>query len=274
MGVVNTTYTFTGTDTITSSKLNNIIDETTFTSDAISGTTLQIVSPGKLAVKASGITSNELASNSVTTAKITDSNVTTAKLANSSVTADKLASSAVTTAKIANSNVTFAKLDLPTNFPIQVKQAVKDNTQTIAGSVSTWTDISGLSVTLTRAIASASGKVRIQAVVNTSSNDGDFGIALRIVRGSTVIDNATGDAAGSRTRATSNSGYAEGYGNMTTVLDYIDSSPGSTATVTYKIQARIYSGATGYINRSFYDTDVADYVYRTISTLTLTELAP
>jgi hypothetical protein len=70
MGVVNTTYTFSGTDTITSAKLNNIIDDTTFTSDAIQGTTLQVVSPGKLAVNALGITSNELASESVTTSKL------------------------------------------------------------------------------------------------------------------------------------------------------------------------------------------------------------
>jgi hypothetical protein len=100
MGVVNTTYTFTSTDTITSAKMNNIIDDTTFTSDAIQGTTLQVVSPGKLAVSAGGITSNELASNSVVTAAITDSNVTTAKIADSNVT----------TAKIADSNVTQAKL--------------------------------------------------------------------------------------------------------------------------------------------------------------------
>ena len=70
MGVVNTTYTFTSTDTITSAKMNNIIDETTFTSDAIQGTTLQVVSPGKLAVNAGGITSNELASGAVTQAKL------------------------------------------------------------------------------------------------------------------------------------------------------------------------------------------------------------
>jgi hypothetical protein len=70
MGVVNTTYTFSGTDTITSAKLNNIIDDTTFTGEAIQGNTLQVVLPGKLAVNALGITSNELASGSVTPAKI------------------------------------------------------------------------------------------------------------------------------------------------------------------------------------------------------------
>jgi len=77
MGVVNTTYTFSGTDTITSSKLNNIIDDTTFTSDAIQGTTLQVVSPGKLAVNAGGITSNELASGAVTQAKVASGVATT-----------------------------------------------------------------------------------------------------------------------------------------------------------------------------------------------------
>jgi hypothetical protein len=79
MGVVNTTYTFNGTDTVTSDKLNNLIDETTFTGDAIQGTTLQVVS-GKLAVRGSGITSNEMAANSVTTTAITDGSVTPTKL--------------------------------------------------------------------------------------------------------------------------------------------------------------------------------------------------
>jgi len=110
MGVVNTTYTFTSTDTITSAKMNNIIDETTFTSDAIQGTTLQVVSPGKLAVSAGGVTSNEMAANSVVTAAITDSNVTTAKIADSNVTTAKIADSNVTTAKIADANITAAKL--------------------------------------------------------------------------------------------------------------------------------------------------------------------
>jgi hypothetical protein len=96
MGVVNTTYTFSGTDTITSSKLNNIIDDTTFTGDAIQGNTLQVVSPGKLAVNAGGITSNEMAANSVVTAAITDSNVTTAKIADSNVTQAKLGANVTT----------------------------------------------------------------------------------------------------------------------------------------------------------------------------------
>jgi hypothetical protein len=89
MGAVDTTYTFTATDTITSAKMNNIIDQTTMTSSAIIGTTLEVAS-GQLKVRSQGITSNEMAANSVVTAAITDSNVTTAKIAAANVTSAKL----------------------------------------------------------------------------------------------------------------------------------------------------------------------------------------
>jgi hypothetical protein len=110
-GVVDTTYIFANNDLITSTRLNNIIDETTFTSDAIvSGNTSLEVVGGKLKVTAQGISSNELAANSVVTSKITDLNVTTGKLADSAVTTVKLNDGAVTTAKITDANVTTAKI--------------------------------------------------------------------------------------------------------------------------------------------------------------------
>ena len=73
MGAVNTTYTFLATDTITSTKMNNIIDETVITADAISGTTLEVTGTGKLKIRTQGITSNELAADSVTTTSISSS---------------------------------------------------------------------------------------------------------------------------------------------------------------------------------------------------------
>jgi hypothetical protein len=79
MGAVDTTYTFTATDTITSAKMNNIIDQTTITTDAIIGTTLDVAS-GKLKIRSSGITSNEMGSSSVTTSAIANGAVTPAKL--------------------------------------------------------------------------------------------------------------------------------------------------------------------------------------------------
>jgi len=79
MGAVDTTYTFTATDTITSAKMNNIIDQTTMTSSAIIGTTLEVAS-GQLKVRAQGITSNEMGTGSVTTDAIANNAVTPSKL--------------------------------------------------------------------------------------------------------------------------------------------------------------------------------------------------
>jgi hypothetical protein len=279
-GAVDTTYTFTATDVITSTKMNNIIDETVMTTDAIIGSTLA-VSTGKLRVNTSGITANELATGSVTTTAILDANVTPAKLANSdfgdftvSSGVATIDNNAIVTSKIADSNVTLAKLSLPSGFPIQIAQAVKTDVQTITSTTTSWSDITGLSVTLTRAIASASGKVRIQGNVSTSSNDSTYGVAIRLVRDGLTIDDATGDADGLRLRSTSLGGFNGGQGIVNVPFDFIDDSPGSNATVTYKVQAKVYSIRTGYINRSNSDANVGDYSFRTISSITLTELAP
>jgi hypothetical protein len=125
-GVVETTNTFATNDVITSTAMNNIIDQTLFTSDALSGSTLALVA-GKMKVATSGITSNEmgvnavtsnaLASDAVTTAKILDANVTPSKLANSDFGDFTVASgvatldsNVVTTAKVADANITASKL--------------------------------------------------------------------------------------------------------------------------------------------------------------------
>ena len=109
MGAVDTTYTFTATDTITSAKMNNIIDQTTITTDAIIGTTLDVAS-GKLKIRSQGITSNEMGTNSVVTTAITDSNITTAKIADANVTTAKILDANITTAKILDAAITAPKL--------------------------------------------------------------------------------------------------------------------------------------------------------------------
>jgi len=105
MGAVNTTYTFTATDTVTSGKLNNIIDQTIMTDDAVfTGGTVEVAG-GKLRVRSGSITSNEVGSGSVTTNAIVDLSVTTSKIADSTST-----TTGVTTAKIADLAITPAKL--------------------------------------------------------------------------------------------------------------------------------------------------------------------
>ena len=119
MGAIDTNYTFTATDVITSTKMNNILDQSTITATATFNDTLA-VSSGKLLVKTGGITSNEIAVGAVVTAGILNGAVTAGKLATDAVetvkikdvnvTAAKLATDAVETAKIKNANVTAEKL--------------------------------------------------------------------------------------------------------------------------------------------------------------------
>jgi microcystin-dependent protein len=80
-GVVNTTDTFTTNQVITSTAMNNIIDQTLFTSDAIAAgnSTLALVS-GKL--KVGIITSNEMGVAAVTANALADGAVTQAKASN------------------------------------------------------------------------------------------------------------------------------------------------------------------------------------------------
>ena len=145
MGAVDTTYTFTATDTITSSKMNNIIDQTTITSDAIFGTTLEVAS-GKLKIRAQGITSNELSSGSVTSNAIADGTIVNAnisasadiagsKLADNSTSGVKLADNSTSGVKLADASVAPAKLSQPLTL-----STVKNATGTVVDftSIPSW----------------------------------------------------------------------------------------------------------------------------------------
>jgi hypothetical protein len=142
MGVLDTTYTFTATDIVTSAKLNNVIDQTTFTSSAFSGTTLAINGSGQLRVNASGITSLELADNSVNTAKILDANVTTAKILNANITQAKLASNTVGSGPAFRARATIdTSIGVQTHTPVNLTVVFDTNsnfasnkfTATVAG---------------------------------------------------------------------------------------------------------------------------------------------
>jgi hypothetical protein len=110
-GVVETTNTFATNNVITSTAMNNIIDQTLFTSDALSGGTLALVA-GKMKVATSGITSNEMAVNAVTTNTIADSAITNAKIsASAAIDLSKLATGALPTAiTIAFTNIATAAI--------------------------------------------------------------------------------------------------------------------------------------------------------------------
>ena len=107
MGAVNTTYTFTATDTITSTKMNNIIDQTVMTDAAISGTTLEVTTSGRLKVRSAGITSNELATGSVTSNSIANDTIVDADINSAAaISLSKLGSGALPSAiTVASANI-------------------------------------------------------------------------------------------------------------------------------------------------------------------------
>lgn len=143
MGAVDTTYTFTATDTITSTKMNNIIDQTTMTGDAIIGNTLEVAS-GKLKVRSLGITSNEIADSNVITVKIADANVTQAKLA-ANVVGNGPAFSARPSSNQSIATATDTKVNLGTEeFDTNNNFASSRFTPTVAGYyiLSAWIGVS------------------------------------------------------------------------------------------------------------------------------------
>jgi hypothetical protein len=148
---------------------------------------------------------------------------------------------------------------------LQVVSTTK--TDTFSTTSTSYTDITGLSATITPRSTSS----KIMVLVSVSSGRLGGLPTLQIVRGSTAI--GIGDAAGSRTRASMAnypSGDSTGTQITTVGVEFLDS-PSTTASTTYKIQARTES-STLWINRSGTDTDSATFP-RVISSITLIEVA-
>ena len=106
MAILTKGQTFNNADSVTSTKLNNLVDAAAFVAGA-SGTTdntsLEVNGSGRLQVKDLGVTSAKLAVSAVTTTKIFDDAVTTAKIASSSSASD---------------GVTYAKLQRVANMKV------------------------------------------------------------------------------------------------------------------------------------------------------------
>jgi hypothetical protein len=148
---------------------------------------------------------------------------------------------------------------------LQVVSTTKTDTQTL--TTATYTDITGLSVSITP--TSTSSKVFITSNITAYAQTGNTQGFIRLVRGSTAI--AVGDAAGSRVQATAPVSFTNAYQSLSTGLSFMDS-PSTTSSTTYKLQLRDEVGYSVWINRSQNDTD--SYAGgRFISTITAMEIA-
>ena len=106
-GELTTTITFADGDQVTSEKLNDIISGASFTSSAVTGTTLSVVG-GKL--KVGTVTESEIGSNSISTAALQTLSVTSAKIALGAVGTLQIANLGVGTNNLGPAVVTFDKI--------------------------------------------------------------------------------------------------------------------------------------------------------------------
>lgn len=145
----------------------------------------------------------------------------------------------------------------------QVLSTTKSDTFT--ASVSSLTDITGLSISITP--SSTSSKILVLASVPASTLTGQrFFIGLK--RDSTQI--AQGDSDGSRARVTSGARLETSEGFMDFSINFLDS-PSTTSSVTYQVTGFAQNNTAFYINRTYSDTN-SNSNGRGASTITVMEV--
>jgi hypothetical protein len=158
----------------------------------------------------------------------------------------------------------LVRADMPNGCILQVVQTTKTDTYT--QNSTTYTDVTGMSVTITP--TDNTNQVLVRAVLQVACNTSTI-VQAQLLRGSTVI--GVGDTAGSRVRA-GGASFTGGTSEMQTmVLEWLDS-PATTSATTYKIQFRGALSGNVYLNRTDSDADSANST-RTASTITAMEVA-
>ena len=160
---------------------------------------------------------------------------------------------------------------------LQVKNAIKTDTQSVTNN--TFTDISGLSISITP--SSSSNKILFRGYVSIGT-EGNTNVAIKIFRDSTEIGKSTANS----TAANNSTATAAGL-NVSSVTSSVKSqikqlqfevldSPNTTSAVTYKVQfAEIslyqYASVTVYVNRTYFTPSAS--LHGVISSVTAMEVA-
>jgi hypothetical protein len=148
----------------------------------------------------------------------------------------------------------------------QVVSAIK--TDTSQTSAQTYSDISGLSVSITP--RNSANKILVFLDIQGSNDGGSM--AIQLLRDSTQVAIAT-SGTGNQINTTLANYYNNADANVIRgcSVSYLDS-PATTSSVTYKVQFRTGNNGTSSINRPS-GNDNATYNMRTVSTITVMEIA-
>jgi hypothetical protein len=151
--------------------------------------------------------------------------------------------------------------------PVQIAQVVK--TDTFSTTSTTFTDITGLSVSITP--TNSSNRILVMYQLLGTADPANSGMCMRLVRNSTPI--FVGDAAGSRPQVTN--GITSSLNNFCVIPmagSFLDA-PSTTSATTYKIQMFNSAGTTSYVNRSVNDRDTSTADARGASSIIVMELS-
>jgi hypothetical protein len=142
---------------------------------------------------------------------------------------------------------------------LQVVQAVK--TDTFSTTNTTFTDITGLSATITPKFASSKILISCQMFASSPSTNTTF---FGLIRDATDIARST--TATSVNSSVYIADLAQAQANSIGI-QFLDS-PSTTSSTTYKVAMRQQSSGTGFVNRRSFDN-----AFGAISTITLMEIA-
>ena len=165
----------------------------------------------------------------------------------------------VLTAASLNANLSFAAGGV-----VQVKSTTK--TDTFSSSSSSYTDVTGMSQSITP--TSASNKVLIVVTMSIGANNDQY--FFRLMRGATAI--CVGDAAGIRTQATTGINIGDINSAYPLSMSFLDS-PATTSATTYKVQVISPGSVAMVVNSSYSDANQANRP-RATSSITVFEVSP
>jgi len=153
-----------------------------------------------------------------------------------------------TSGTVLTSASSVTRSQLPTGSVLQVVQTTKTNT--FSTTTATFGDVTGLTVSITP--TSASNKILVAGVLQTSSSSNDM-YKIQIAKNGTAI--FVGDTVAGATSALSQlylatSGSLGNWSTLPVPVYYLDS-PATTSAVTYSWQVRVQTGGnTLWINRT------------------------